>query len=426
MSVVYRLRWFLVLLLGAVLGACENRDPLDPTYAVSRGGLTGGAPTNLRATIAFNNDIALDWEDHSTNEDGWEVHRSTAGPGGPFTLFTVYPWPNVTTGGNSGLQPATQYCYEVRAYKGARRRVSYSLFSNVACATTPRLPPPDAPFATNATPQSSTAITVTWVEQSSRDGFRIERSLDRGATWITAGTASANAYSYGDTGRTADQEVCYRVFAFNAHGESPPSNTDCTTPPAAPTGLTASGLDGPAVTLAWADNSAVASGFEVRRSTDGVTFAVIGTVYQTTYVDGAVIENTTYWYAVRARKDGGFSDLSNVAGARSGALTLPLAPSLDAWAAPWRIDLWWASSINSDGFEVERCDVVVCGDADFQLIATLGPNGHSTADYAVAGGSTYAYRVRAFNRAGYSAHSNLVSVTACVVVIDGDGTYVCG
>src|SRR5256712_14138172 len=92
-----------------------------------------------------------------------------------------------------------------------------------------------------------------------------------------------------------------------AGGDPPPANAACTTPPAAPTGLTAIGVDGPAIALAWTDKSAVEDGYEVQRSTDGATFSHLANLpaNSTSYRDAAVASNTTYWYRVRAKKDGG-------------------------------------------------------------------------------------------------------------------------
>ena len=92
-------------LLLLLVAGCDSELPLAPSFDVSKG-VAGGAPTNLTASAASYHQIWLAWQDNSTNEDGWEVWRSTTGPTGTFTLFTVYPWPNITAGGNDLLQGA--------------------------------------------------------------------------------------------------------------------------------------------------------------------------------------------------------------------------------------------------------------------------------------------------------------------------------
>jgi hypothetical protein len=116
---------------------------------------------------------------------------------------------------------------------------------------------------------------IGWGDNSSNeDGFRIERSTDGGATWAVAGIAPASNYAGStatDGGRASELEVCYRVVAFNASGDSAPSNTACTTPPAAPSNLTKTWLDAVTVEVRWTDNSAVEDGYEVHFS-DGESY----------------------------------------------------------------------------------------------------------------------------------------------------------
>ena len=416
-----------MLLLSVI--ACDRSQLTAPSLevsATSAGGPTVKAPSSTGSSAVSPSQIDVSWQDNSSNETGFEVHRSTTGPSGTFAL-RASTGANITTYADAGLASSTPYCYKVRAFRTYDSKTSYSDFSNTACATTPTPPVPTAPSGTNAVPSNSSTVDVTWTDNSANeDGFRVERSLDGGSSWATVSTTVANVTSLRDGGRTSEQQVCYRVIAFNAGGESPPSNTDCTTPPAAPTGLTATGLDGPAIDLAWTDNSAVEDGYEVRRSTDGVTFSAVATVASnmTTYRDSRLSENTTYWYLVSAKKDGGFSDPSGVASARAGALTptLPAAPiGLRAESGmalnPYTIFLYWsAGSGNANGFKIERCygTEIDCSDADFTLIATLiattGAQEYSYSDFPVGGGT---YRVRAFNRAGDSAWSNWAWAEAC-------------
>lgn len=303
------------LALLSLLG-CE-RKPLEP--AIQAAGAAGPkvtAPSNTNALAASPSRIDVSWRDNSSNETGFEVHRSTAGASGAFTLLAS-TGAGVTSYGDAGLTPSTQYCYKVRAFKRADGKTSYSGFSNTACATTPAPPAPTAPSGADARAANSTTVDVRWIDNSTNeDGFRVQRSPDPGSIWATVGTVGPNVTSSFDGGLASEQQVCYRVIAFNGGGDSPPSNTDCTTPPTGPTGLTATGGD--AVDLAWTDNSAVEDGYEVQRAgAESGPFSVVANLPKnsTTYRDVGVMSNTTYWYQVRAKKDGGFSDFSNVASA---------------------------------------------------------------------------------------------------------------
>jgi hypothetical protein len=64
---------------------------------------------------------------------------------------------------------------------------------------------------------------------------------------------------------------------------------------------------------------------------------------------------------------------------------------------------WTDNASNEDGFQLERKTGPT---GTFGLLLQLGPNSVSHTDSTVAAGTTYCYRVRAFNTAGNSAYSN--------------------
>ncbi len=103
-----------------------------------------------------------------------------------------------------------------------------------------------------------------------------------------------------------------------------PTATPTPTPtqtPAAPTNLLATAISSSQITLSWTDNSSNESGFQIQRSSDGVSFVLIATVgiNVTTYTDNGRTAATTYYYRVRAFNSRGNSAVSNVAS----ATTLP-------------------------------------------------------------------------------------------------------
>jgi titin len=400
-----------LLVLGVV--GCDGNQPIEPAVqaaSTGKAGPTVTAPSNTNTVAVSESRIDISWQDNSPNESGFEVHRSTAGASGAFALLAT-TGAGVTSHSEAGLTPSTQHCYKVRAFKRADGKTSYSDFSTTACATTPAPPVPTAPSGADAKPANSTSVDVRWIDNATNeDGFRVERSLDLGSNWATVRTVGANVTSSLDGGRSSEQQVCYRVIAFNAGGDSPPSNTDCTTPPAAPSGLTATGTSQPAIDLAWMDNSVVEDGYEVRRAPEGMAYSTLADLpaSSTTYRDVAVTSDARYSYMVRAKKDGGFSDNSNIASAivPSGP---PNAPS-EATATPWSSTevstRWIDNSTNETGFHVERS---TDGGARWETAGTkesaLGgfTDGGRTPEQQVC------YRVIASNSLGDSPPSN----TAC-------------
>ncbi len=394
-----------VPLILVLLPACDGRDPLEPGLSLR---LTGAPPTNLTVTANSFSDISLAWQDNSTNENGWEVYRSTTGATGTFTLFTTYPWPNVTAGGNGGLKGSTEYCYKVRSYKPQGRQVSYSGFSNIACATTLPAPVPGAPSDVSAEPDAWGRIRVTWTDNAGNEnGFRVERSGTSSGPWTRVGTTGPNAVSFDDRQPpAAEQPACYRVFAFNGYGDSQASNVDCTAMPAAPSGLVAIAT-GSDVDLAWTDNSGVEDGFQVRRWTASAGIpTVVATLpaNATAYHDPGLADDT-YWYQVLATNDGGTSFTSNNASAV--VLTVPpVSPSAaDAIPAGSSVAavVWLDNSTNEAGFRVERS---TNGGVSWVAAGTAGADEAWFYDYVEPSEQPLCYRVIAFNSLGESPPSN--------------------
>jgi hypothetical protein len=383
----------------ALLAACGDPDPVGPLSPR----LTGAAPTNLTATANSYSDISLAWQDNSTNETGWEVHRSTTGPTGTFALFTTYPWPNTTTGGNGGLQGSTEYCYKVRSYKNQGRQVSYSEFSNVACATTLAPPLPAAPSGVSATP-FGTSINVTWTDNASNEtGFRVERAASSTGPWTSIGTTSANGTSRSDAPVAVEQQACYRVFAVNGFGDSDPSNVDCTTPPATPTNLAVitSGSD---AELTWTDNSLVEDGFVVARASAGSSWSDVATVAAnaTGYRDGPLADGT-YWYLVRATKDGGRSNNSTAVQVVI-ATTPPSAPTavVTRPTGSTVVEIMWTDASQTEqGFRIERS---TDGGASWVTAGTVAMDVTVFYDAAVTE-QAVCHRAVAFNGIGESSPS---------------------
>jgi regulation of enolase protein 1 (concanavalin A-like superfamily) len=79
------------------------------------------------------------------------------------------------------------------------------------------------------------------------------------------------------------------------------------------------------VDLRWVDNSDTETGFQIERSTDNVSFALIGSVAANTvsYSDTTVARSTVYYYRVRSTADAGSSIYSNTAS----VTTPPPAPA---------------------------------------------------------------------------------------------------
>jgi len=93
----------------------------------------------LVPVVVFAAELTLNWNDNSTNENGFLIERGLDGT----NFVTVADTPaDVTTYKDTGLDPSTEYFYRVRAYND----FGNSGYSNIASATTPAIgTPPGAP-----------------------------------------------------------------------------------------------------------------------------------------------------------------------------------------------------------------------------------------------------------------------------------------
>jgi hypothetical protein len=179
------------------------------------------APTSLQATAASSNQINLAWTDSDT-EIGFQIERCTGAGCSDFAQIATVG-ANVTSYSNTGLTASTCYSYRVLAYNMAGE----SDYSNTANAVTQSAPAvPIAPTSLVATVISKSQIKLTWADNSNNEtGFRIERCKGSTCTdFALIATVGANVTSFSNTKLTASTTYRYRVYAYNASGNSGYSN----------------------------------------------------------------------------------------------------------------------------------------------------------------------------------------------------------
>jgi hypothetical protein len=381
-----------------------------------------GAPGDLLATPLSTSQINLSWTDGASNEDGFKIERCSGAGCSNFAQIAIVG-SNVTGYSNNGLLASTTYSYRVRAYNSG----GDSSYSNTASATTPAPALPAVPSNLLATPVSTSQVNLSWTDMANNeDGFKIERCSGAGCSnFAQIAIVGSNVTGYSNNGLLASTAYSYRVRAYNSGGDSPYSNTaSATTPapplPASPGNLLATPVSTSQVNLSWTDGANNEDGFKIERCTGAgcSNFAQIATVGSNvaSYSNNGLLASTAYSYRVCAYNSGGDSPYSNTADATTlAAPTLPAAPSNLAATSVSRnqINLSWTdNSTNEDGFKIERCQGSAC--TNFSQISTVGPGLTSftnTISSSPLRRVTYRYRVRAYNSAGNSGYSNILSAT---------------
>ena len=186
-----------------------------------------------------------------------------------------------------------------------------------------------------------------------------------------------------------------------------------TTPPAAPTNLTAVPVSNSQINLMWTDSAPNEQGFRIERCTGASCsdFAQIATVTAnvSSYSNTGLTAATSYNYRVRAYNTVGDSDYSNIASAVTlEAPATPAAPTnlIAAAVSRSQINLTWTdNATNENGFIIERCKGATC--TSFSQVATVGPDVTMFSNTALNANTSYRYRVRAYNASGSSGYSNI-------------------
>lgn len=168
-------------------------------------------------------------------------------------------------------------------------------------------------------------VALSWTDASTDEtGFRVERRPPGSGSFASLGSVAAGSTAFVDTNVIPDQQWQYRVFAFNAVGDSPPSNVlQVQLVPAAPASLAAKQTAPDEVSLTWDDLSSSETGFRIeRRVAGGGTFAQVGLVAAGvgTFVDRGAPPASTLDWRVLALNGSGASAPSNTV-----TLTLPAA-----------------------------------------------------------------------------------------------------
>ncbi len=281
---------------------------------------------------------------------------------------------------------------------------------------------PLRPTNVRATALSSTEILITWKDNSdNEDGFRVERTtIDSLSFMRPIASVEAGATSFSDLDLSPTTSYAYRIVAYNAGGNSVASSItvgttqNTPTPPNSPLTLRAIPVSNTRVFLSWQDNSNNEVGFRIERAAPGTTsYFGVDTVSENidSYEDDNVLAGSSYEYRVYAYNYIGSSSYSNVVTVTAGANVIPpFAPTnLTATAvSATQISLEWRdNSPNEGGFRIERAP----GGTDlFSVIANPERGTTKYRDKNLQAGTSYRYRVRAFNNIGLSGFSNKTDV----------------
>jgi fibronectin type 3 domain-containing protein len=348
------------------------------------------APTGLTATGVSTSQINLTWT-AVTGATSYTVQRSTTS-GGPYSTAGS---PSTTSFSDTGLTAGTTYYYVVEAVNGSGPSAPSAQASAVTV--------PPAPVGVTATAVSASQVNLTWTVTTGAASYTVQRSTTSGGPYSTVGSPAISSFS--DTGLSAATTYYYVVEAVNASGSSAASTqVSAVTVPAAPSGVTATGVSISQINVSWSATAGATSYTVQRSTTSGGPYSTVGSLSTTSFADTGLTAGTTYYYVVEATNGSG----SSVPSAQATGVTLPAAPTgvTATTASPSQINLSWTAATGATSYTVQRSTT-----SGGPYTAVGSPATASFSDSGLTANTTYYYVVEAVDASGASAASAQASAT---------------
>jgi fibronectin type 3 domain-containing protein len=378
---------------------CDGTDatcPTDLTYA------RPATPSGVQA-IAGSLQATVSWT-ASPGATGYNVKQSvTSGSG--YTTLVSSPTTTASPYTDKGLTGGITYYYVVSAINTIATCESANS-EEVSATPTGSCTPPAAPVVTATAGNGS--VTLTWAAVPGAVSYTVARSQTTGTGYATVGTVTTGT-TFTDGNVVNGVTYYYVVTASNGSCSSGNSNeassSPACTPPAAPTGLVAAPGNG-SVTLRWSASTGAVS-YSIYRNTTGTDpFTFVNSTTQLTFTDSNVINNTKYYYVVRASNGSCASEDSAVVSVTP-ACVPPSAPTgIVVTPGDSQLGLSWVAPAGATQYRVSRN---LTGSGTFTQVGV--PTTTNFTDQPLSNGTTYYYVVAASNGACWSVDSQVASGT---------------
>ena len=371
-------------------------------------------PVATAGSASSSSSFSANWT-ASASADGYLIDVSTDSNFGAGTFVTGYNGRDVgnvvTYSVASNLSPGTAYYYRIRAYNAGGSS------SNSIVITYGTLPV--APINASASSVTSTGLTANWNSVSGASGYKLEISTNSGFTALVAGYDPkdvGNVLTYAVSGLTENTNYYYRIYAYNDYGTSNNSSYITTlTAPAAPTSDAATNMALTQFTANWQSSAGstgyylfVSSASDFSSHLSGYNGKDVGNV--TSYLVTALSGGTTYYYRIKGYNAGGGSPYS----ADRTVLTLPPAPVSTAATGTTAnaFNANWNSSTSATGYKLDVSTDIIFGAGNFVGLYENKDVGNVTSE-SITGlnaGTSYYYRVKAYNASGTDGNSSIITV----------------
>jgi titin len=360
-----------------------------------------GTPSNVLATAGALQ-ATISWNAVS-GATGYNVKRSTTSGTG-YTTLVSSPTTNASPYVDTGLAGSTTYYYMVSAINTIATCQSENDSLETSVTTSGVCAPPAAPTIT-ATPNDG-IVTLSWAAATGAVSYSVARSLTTETGYVTIATVTTGT-TFTDSNVTSGTTYYYVVTASNGTCNSGNSNEASTaptcTPPAVPTGLTATAVNG-SVILTWTASIGASSYSIYKNTTGSSTYTLVNSTAQVTFTDSSVVNDTKYYYVVTA-SNGSCSSANSMQVTVTPACVPPSAPTVTATPSNGKVTLSWTAPTGATSYVVYRGST--SGGESTTPIAM--PTTTSYVDSNVSNNMTYYYVVAAANGTCSSGQSTEVS-----------------
>ena len=289
----------------------------------------------------------------------------------------------------------------------------------------------NAPSNLSAVTISNNQIDLSWEDNSdNEEGFKIERKKETDETYSEIAVVGPDSCTYSNVGLNGGTTYIYRVRAYYGSVHSVYSNeasaATVNSPPNTPAVLLplddATNQAISSVVLKWQGgdpDSGDTVTYDLYFGTSTGPPLVSGGQSDTTYSPGTLDYHKFYFWKIVAFDNHGVQTPGPLWSFATEPEPLPEAPDslIVVSISGDRIELRWNdNSGNETGFKIERR---VDEGVSIQIYS-VGSNVTTHSDTGLADGTTYHYRIRAYNASGNSEYSDIVSATTPLLDILGD------
>ena len=324
----------------------------------------------------------------------------------------------------TGLTNGTEHRFKLRAVNDGGNGPAAPVAHPLYVAATPSVSPPAAPTGLTATAGNG-SVTLTWEDPSDTTITSYEYQMRwtgvAWSAWTTAAGSGATTVSHTLTGLTNGTEHRFKLRAVNDGGNGPAAPvahplyvaaTPSVSPPAAPTGLTATAGNG-SVTLTWEDPSdTTITSYEYQMRWTGVAWSAWTTAAGSgattvSHTLTGLTNGTEHRFKLRAVNDGGTGQTAPAAhppyvAATPSAPPPPAAPTgLTATAGNGIVALIWNDPSDTTITRYEY-QMRQAGHA-WGSWTTAAGSGATTVSHTLTGltnGTEHRFRLRAVNDGG--------------------------